>query len=214
MLKEIITTMKGLKLLIKSFLLICIASKLMAQHSYEKWDTSSEELIYKEIATHKIVNEELINLIVEYDDMYAPFIFDSTRGITVFCRISKKTITYSVCYTVGIGGRSPILLCEPINGREVHINLLELYKQIQLPYMCSVELLKKSHPKQYENFKIRQKEAEKEGATAMTDVTSSFVWWEIIFDKHTGKCLKKNTPDRTKQYQKQYDEYRRLMNSF
>ena len=173
----------------------------MAQQSYEKWDTGADELIYKEIATHEIVDEELINLIVEYDKMYSRFVSDSTIGITVFCKVSDKTITYSVGYTAGIGGKFALLLCEPINGREVHINLGELNKQIQLPFMRSVELLKNSHPKQYEEYKLMQKEAEKEGSTYTISVISHFVTWDIIFDKHTGKCLKKNTPDLTNQYQ-------------
>ena len=172
----------------------------MAQHSYEKWDANSEEIIYKEITTHKIVNEELINLIVKYDEMYSRFISDSISGITIFCKVSDKTITYSVSYTVGIGSKLPILLCEPINGREVHIKLDELHKQVQLPFQCSVELLKNSNTKEYEYYKVMQKEAEKEGGTYIITVTNDFVHWSITFDKYTGKCLKKKTPDKTKQY--------------
>ena len=195
--------MKGLKSSIKFLLLIFIASKSMAQQSYEKWDTGSDELIYKEVATHKITDKELINLIVEYDKMYSRFISDSIRGITIFCRVSKKTITYSVGYTAGIGGKFPMLLCEPINGREVSINLLDLYKQMQFPFMRSVELFQNSHPKQYEYYKLMQKETEKEGGTYVITPTNDFVQWEIVFDKYTGKCLKKMTPDLTNRYQKQ-----------
>ena len=196
------TIIKRLISRIKFLLLICIASNSMAQQTYEKWDTGSDELIYKEIAMHKIVDEELINLIVEYDKMYSQFV-DSTLGIIVLCRVIDKTISYTVTYTFGLGGKTPMLLCEPINGREVHVVLLDLYKQIQLPFMRSVELLKNSHPKQYEYYKLMQKEAEKEGAIYIIDVHSSFVEWNIVFDKHTGKRLKKNTPDVTKRYQEQ-----------
>ena len=199
--------MKRLILSINFLLLIIIASKSKAQHSYEKWDTNSEEIIYKEITTHKIVNKELISLIMKYDEMYSRFISDSTSGITVFCKISDKTITYSVNYTSSIGGKSPILLCEPINGREVHIKLGELYKQIQLPLQRSVELLKNSHPKQYNDYKVGQKEAEKEGATHMIMVSGDFVSWSITFDKYTGKCLGKETPNRTRQYKKRYKKW-------
>ena len=173
-----------------------------AQHSYEKWDTNSEDIIYKEITTHKIVNEELIDLIVKYDEMYSQFISDSTSGITIFCKVSDKTITYSVSYTVGFGSQFPIILCEPINGREVHIKLDELHKQIQLPFQRSVELLKNSDKQEYEYYKIMQKEVEKEGVTYKRDVTNDFVHWSITFDKYTGKCLRKKTPDKTRQYQK------------
>jgi len=193
--------MKKLISCIKLLIFILIVSKSMAQ-TYEQWDTSSDELIYKEVATHKIVDKDLINLIVKYDKMYSRFIADSTLGITIFCKVSDATITYSVGYTVSIGGKSPILLCEPINGREVHITFLNIYRQVQLPYMRSVELLQNSYPKQYESHKISQREADKEGGISMMGVTSSFVWWEIVFDKYTGKCLKKITPDKTKEYKK------------
>ena len=193
------------KITFKSLLLIfaAIPSMSLAQ-GYEKWDTGSDSIIFREVATHKIVNKELIAMIVEYDRMYSPIISDSTLGITISCRVSKKTITYSVNYMAGFGGKSPILLCEPINGRDVHIYLGEMNKQVQLPHMHTVELLKNSNPSLYDDYKFRQKEIEKieQGSFVVIDVISDFVHWSITFDKYTGKCLKKITPDRTKQYKK------------
>ena len=203
---------KTQKLSFKLLLLACAIAPFtsQAQKLYEVWYTGSDELIYKEIATHRIVDKDLIDLIVEYDKMYSQFITDSLRGITVYCDISSRTITYSVSYTAGIGGESPILLCEPINGREVHICFSELYKQVQLPYQHSVEFLKKSHPKQYEDYVVGQKESIEligEGVGHRILVTSSFVEWKIVYDKYTGECISKDTPDVTKRYKKYRRRY-------
>ena len=197
--------MKELKLLFKFSLLTCVATPFvaLAQSPFEKWDTESEELIHQEIVMHRIVNDDLKNLIVEYDKMYAQYVADSTLGITVYCRIFNRKIIYSVNYTVNIGRKSPVLLCEPINGREIHIDFGDLYKQIQLPFPKSVELLKKSDPEQYEDYVREQKLVEEEGVTYVKATVSDFVTWEIVFDKYTGECLRKHTPNRTKRYQKQ-----------
>jgi hypothetical protein len=169
---------------------------------YETWNTGNDSLIYKEIATHRIVNEDLRNLIIEYDNMYSEFVRDSLVGITVSCRESNHTITYVVYYTADISGFSPIVLCEPINGREVHLYLGDLHHQVQLPYQRGVELLKNSYPRQYERLVIQQREAIKENRVAKELVTSDFVEWHIVFYKHTGECLFKFTPDKTGQYRK------------
>lgn len=171
----------------------------IAQQPYENWDTDSEEHIYKEIITHKIINQELIDFIVKYDVMYAQSIADSTLGITIFCRVSKKTIAYSVSYSVNIGSELPVLLCEPINGRDVYLYLFDLHKQIILPRPRSVQLLKNSNAEQYEDYKRGQNELKKQGVDgiSMITVTNSFPWWEIVFDKHTGKCLSKSTSNKT-----------------
>jgi hypothetical protein len=187
------------KFLLSVFVLMPFAS-IAQVPSYEVWNTGSDSLIYKEVATHRIVDEDLISLIVEYDRMYSQFERDSLRGITVYCEISDRTITYSVNYTVGIGGKSPILLCEPIGGREVHVVFLDnLSKQIQLPYQRSVELLKNAHPKEYEHHVAEQKITE-EGSIHVMSVTNDFVSWEIVFDKYTGECLSKDTPNETRHY--------------
>jgi hypothetical protein len=134
--------------------------------------------------------------------MYSEFARDSLAGITVYCEISDRTVTYSVAYTVDIGGFAPMLLCEPINRREVHLYLGDLRHQVQLPYQRSVELLKNSSPRQYERFVIRQREYIKRDAIAKTIVTSSFVEWKIIFGNFACACLAKYTPDVTGRYRK------------
>lgn len=202
---------RGLRSLFKALLLIGTAMPLAspAQQPYKSWDTGSDTLICKEIATHRIVDPKLIDLIVEYDRMYAPFVDDSL-GIILYCSVNTKTITYSIGYSVGIASKGPILLCEPINGREVYIDFFDLYRQVELPHPRAVELLKHSNPRQYRDFVEKQKECDDYGdnALVMMSVTSSFVTWKIVFNKDTGKCIRKETPDKTRFYEQQ----RRKMN--
>jgi len=138
--------------------------------------------------------------------MYAHYAPDSILGISIFCRTWKNEIIYSVTHSVDIGGKCPVIVCEPVNDKDVHIVLFDLYDQIQLPQQRRIELLKNSNHDEYETHKKLQRETEETEPKAVDYgimITYDFVSWEIVFDKNTGKCLRKKTPDRTKEYQKQ-----------
>ena len=202
------TIIKKQKSDIKMFMFICFMASLSLTLIAQS-NVSTDSIIPKEIITHKIVNKELKNLISEYDNTYSKYRDDPSMGISVYCYISlyrvrpfarlKNKITFSIGYMFDIGNKSNLIVCEPINGKEVSIVVQDLYNYITLPMEHSVELLKNSNLKQYQSIKESLK---KHGNSYRYFSTSSFVWWEITFDKQSGKLLKKYTPDRTEEYEK------------
>jgi len=172
---------------------------------------NSQNMVYsdtisKGIITHKIVDRKLINFISEFDKkylLYSQRTRYNNRGISLFCTIHSDSIVYYVSYMFDIGeGNYGIIVCEPINGKEVTMNVFNLHNHITLPRERSVELLKRSNPSEYRWHKQKQREYANTGSNYIYYSHSSFPFWIITFDKHTGKVLSKYTPNRTKEDEK------------
>ena len=172
-------------------------------------NTVHADTIPKEIITHRIVNKKLRNFISKYDEiynLYAQRTRYNSRGISVSCTIHSDSIVYDVVYVsnIGIGdyGIYGIILCEPINGKEVTMNVHDLHNQITLPRERSVELLKNSNPREYAYYEnLKKKYGDLSNHLYYT--TNSFPFGIIVFDKHTGKCLRKDVAsDGNEGYQK------------
>ena len=205
---------------IKIFLSVCITIlALSCMPQSQSQDAVFTDTIPKEIITHKIVSEELRNIILEYDTKYSHFVGLLQNEnypllcINISCVIRNNSIEYIVCYNVDIGNKVGMIVCEPINGKEVLIDMCDLRNQIELPKERSVELLKHSNLKQYDFHKSRQKEIE--GDPEASDygyvIFNDFVEWGIVFAKHTGECLGKYTPDMTEEYQAEHDAFQKYM---
>ena len=152
------------------------------------------------------------NFISKYDKiyhLYAQRTGQNNRGINVSCTIHSDSIVYYIDYKSNIGGvyNYGIILCEPINNKDVTMNVANLSDHIVLPRERSVELLKNSNPRGYA-YHLEMLKKNNGNSDYLLYMTSSFPFGIIVFDKHTGKVLRKDAYDGNEGYQ---NRIRRLL---
>lgn len=153
---------------------------------YSIYHTSDTDSVFRKVMLHEIKNQELKRQIARFDSSYR-YDPSATEGIGISCEIYNDSIIYWVGYAINIGNISGLILCEPVAGKPVYLNMWDLYKDIQLPQEKAVEGLKDANSKEYKyQIKILQKGpqiANGEVYREFLEVTSDFVSWRLVFDR-------------------------------
>ena len=154
---------------------------------YFNYDTGTSDTIIKKVITHQILNPELKQLLTEYNATYKDHPEVEGLGLYIYCRIYTDSIYYSVCYSSGINYVPGLIICEPIDGKDVSLIMADLYHDFSLPSERSIEILKNSNPEEYMTHKENQKATRwvKGGfKKPMTIVIFDFPGWDIVFDRN------------------------------
>ena len=154
---------------------------------YFNYDTGSSDTIIKKVITHQILNPELKQLLTEYNAIYKDHPEVEGLGLCIYCRIYTDSIYYSIGYSFGINNISGLIICEPIEGKDVSLIMMDLYHDFSLPSERSIEILKNSNPEEYMTHKENQKATRwvKGGFEELfTMVISDFPGWNVVFDRN------------------------------
>ena len=165
-----------------------IVSYSISQLSDTDTDTNTDSLS-RRMLMHRIDNKELKRQLFRYDSTYR----DSdaaTEGLAISCQIHDDSIVYWIAYAININHISNLILCEPIAGKSVYLDIWNLYKDFSLPSKQSVEILKYANNKEYEQYKqIVAADSHfdnglQTGSYEGRYVLSEFVSWHLIFDNN------------------------------
>jgi hypothetical protein len=154
---------------------------------YYNYDTGTQETIYKKVITHQILNPELKRLLSEYNAIYKDAIDIEGLGLQISCKIYTDSIYYIIGYAFGINHIPGLIICEPVDGKDVSLIMADLFHHFSLPSEHSIEILKNSNPKEYLWHKENQKKTQWVNGkfeSVVTSVISDFPEWHITFDRN------------------------------
>lgn len=175
------------RMLLSCSLLLCIGEYgCTPKVVYYDYDTKSPGMIDEKVVMHKIVNPELKHLIIEYNDKYKNDTIVRDLGLSISCKIFSDSIRYTIGYAHGFSSFPGVILCEPVDNKDVYLMIWDVLHDVSLPLNRGIELLKDANPKSYRSNKELQKDTKWSNGSfeEMTEITfSDFPCWEVVFDK-------------------------------
>ncbi|MDR2887009.1 MAG: hypothetical protein LBV26_03250 [Bacteroidales bacterium] len=170
-----------------TLIVLCCACSPRA--SYYDYGTGIRDTIYKEVIAHKIINPELKRLLTEYNTKYRNDPQVEGTGLCIYCHTYTDSICYDICYIAGINRISGLIVCEPVEGKDVSLIMIDLLNYFSLPTERSIEILKDSNPEEYLIHKENQKGLQRikdEFERKITLVISDFPAWHVVFDRNNN----------------------------
>ena len=159
---------------------------------------SSDELSVDELLVHRITNERLKAELIEFDRTFSDY--PSAQGRDLYISIydiCQDSMTYWIGYMSGINITVPIVVCEPVNGKNVYLLLEGLGNDFNLDLRKRLEVLKNATPDEYLTHKRAMEtptiiDGNREYGPVIIDVIFDFVGLRLVFD-HNQNLIRKDT---------------------
>lgn len=136
---------------------------------------------------HQIVDSVLLKQIERFDSTYGEYPQAYGRGICISYTQYSDSIHFGIRYAAGINSNFPLLLCEPVNGKPVYIDIYDLYDFVNLPEQQAVELKREFCPSEYEMHIEAMSDSitiDGEIYVGCVEVMNDFVSWKVKLDKN------------------------------
>ena len=121
---------------------------------YYYYDSRAQDTIHKEVITHQILNSVLKRLLAEYNATYKNDPYAEGKGLRISCRMYTDSIYYKIGYASNMNEISGLIICEPVDGKDVSLIMFDLYHYFSLPSERSTEILKNSNPKALSKYNL------------------------------------------------------------
>ena len=147
----------------------------------------NDAYIARNLLEHTIINENLKDELIRFNDRFKDYESAKGRGLSIsISQIFPDSIVYDIGYSAGLNYEIPVLMCEPIDGKPVILELSFLWDEFKLPKRKAIELKKHASLKEYQMHKECIDHFEiVDGDTARTDITVlfDFVRLSLVYDR-------------------------------
>lgn len=163
----------------------CLTTLVSCNRNQDAKD--NDAYLARNMLEYTILNESLKNELIQYDNRFKDFEEAQNKGLTItLSEVFRDSIKYTITYSTGLNSGNPVILCEPIDGKPVILELAPLYGEFELPVKKAIELVKYSNPEEYEmhksyidNFEIVDGDTMRPRITVLSD----FVNLILVYDR-------------------------------
>ncbi len=141
--------------------------------------------ISKKYLLHTITNQTLKQYIEKFDSTFSDYPQVQGKGIgLMYTTLANDSISYTIGYANVIESEIPVILCEPIHGKPVYLDILPLAGDFSLAQRRAMEVRKEADTEAYQSLMADINNRPDSILASYRIIIPHFAGLDLVFDKN------------------------------